>query len=242
MLDDTTPAPADERGLGGGARPAPLAFRVIVVIIVFQFLRSVVEVFFGSDPFRDIEAGVGMPPGVATGPGGGDAYATGMVRAVAGVVFYFVAALTLVGRLRWPTNLALTAWAGFASAMSVSASGYALALIAWVLLLAPRTQLFLRGVDVFAPRTHTATRANAAAVAVLSALLPGLGQFVQRRWLRGLALALSLAWAAAAVFHLQPVWTLLVLFAASDAYWWGRSPVAEDELRGDFVEVDQPTS
>lgn len=231
MADDTTRPRREERGFGAWWRTAPLGFRVILAIIVIQFLCSVAELLFGTDPVRTLEVGVAKSLGLVTAAGADEPYiaqhsnATAALRAIAGVVFHLAALLMLAGRLRWPTNLALTGWAAFASAMSTSPTAYTSALVAWVLLLAPRTQLFLSGVYTLPRRMPTATRAKAAGVALLSALLPGLGQAVQRRRLR--ALALCLPWAAAAVLHLQPVWTLLVLFAASDAYWWERDPVQE---------------
>ena len=245
MVEDTTRV---ERAEGGSVvwwRTAPLGFRVIVAIVVLQLLGSVAELLFGSDPVRVLEVGAAKwLLGLVTTTGADEPYAvhpegaTGMLRASAAAVFHLAALVMLAGRLRWATNIAFTGWAAFAAAMSISPTGYTSALVAWVLLLAPRTQLFLSSVDAVPWRTPTTTRAKAAGVALLSALLPGLGQAVQRRWLR--ALGLCVVWAVAAVLHLRPVWTLLVLFAASDAYWRERGPGRETEPPGDSARAERP--
>jgi len=133
-------------------------------------------------------------------------------------VFHLAAIVALRRRLRWVANVLVTGWAALAVGSNAGIDGL-LAIPAWLLLVSPATQSVLAGRPIAEtePPLGWPERGKVAGYALLSGLVPGLGQLLHRRWAS--AAALFVAWLAAWVTHLQAGWVLLSVYALSNAGW-----------------------
>lgn len=212
-------------------RALPLGFRVLVGLLAFRLLAWIAAVaaalHYSSTEPAELSRLIWKLVGTAIPvPASVDATRFGKLTVIVGgsLIVHIIALLSLAARSRWPANVLLTMWVVVTIASDNPGVDSILLIPVWLLLVSPTTQRFLErqqtGDEIPSPPQTGLScpeRAKVCGYALLSGLVPGLGQLLHQRWRR--AAAMFLPWTIAWVTHLEPAWMLIVLFAMSDAGW-----------------------
>lgn len=212
-------------------RAWPLGFRVLVGLLAFRLSAWSAAVgaalYFSSTEPAELSLLIWKLVGTAiTVPASLDGTGFGKLTLIVGgsLIFHVIVLLSLAARSRWPANVLLAAWAVAIIASDHPGIDRILFIPVWLLLISPTTQRFLKRAESDdglpgrpARELSWDERAKVCGYALLSGLLPGLGQLLHKRWNR--SAAIFVPWAISWVTHLEPGWTLISLFALSDAGW-----------------------